>query len=489
MTRSSILSLVFVACISAALHAQAAPPLQSAPAPARRGPPVQGAEEDVPLVARFDANRDKVLDHAERAAAREFILANPGLRRPVAGTPVDRTGSRGARLTDADVKVYPASVSLYDPTALRTVFIDFERDDWEQELEAFWHTDVEIPATLRVDGRTYPKVGMSFRGNNSFTQVPPGLKRQFNITMDAWSDQNLLGHTSLNLLNANQDPTFLRTPLYLDVARDYIPALRANFVRVVINGESWGIYPNVEQMNKSFLKEWYKTDGGVRWKVPGSLNARKGLEYWGDNPASYKGAYEIKGADDPKAWAAFVQMVRVLNTTPPDRLEAALTPILDIDGALRFIALDNTFTNNDGYWTRGSDFAIYLDPAGKFHILVNDVNEAFGGVGGGFATNGGPFGPDPLVGMNDSSKPLRSKLLAVPALRAKYLAYTREIATKWLDWKVLEPLVTKYQGMIAADVRADTRKIYSFQEFEEGPILLKQLADRRRAMILSYAPR
>ena len=120
---------------------------------------------------------------------------------------------------------------------------------------------------------------------------------------------------------------------------------------------------------------------------------------------------------------------------------------------------------------------------------MSDVNEAFGGVGGGFATNGGPFGPDPLVALNDSSKPLRSKLLAVPALRAKYLAYTREIATKWLDWKVLEPLATKYQAMIAADVKADAHKIYPYSEFEEGPILLKQFADRRRAMILNFAPR
>jgi hypothetical protein len=77
----------------------------------------------------------------------------------------------------------------------------------------------------------------------------------------------------------------------------------------------------------------------------------------------------------------------------------------------------------------------------------------------------------------------------VPALRAKYLAYTREMATKWLDWKVLEPLATSYRALIAADVRADTRKIYSFAEFEEGPILLKQLADRRRAMILSFPAR
>src|SRR5262245_43327144 len=49
---------------------------------------------------------------------------------------------------------------------LRAIFLEFERDDWEQELAAFWHTDVELPATLTMDGKTYPDVGVSFRGNN-----------------------------------------------------------------------------------------------------------------------------------------------------------------------------------------------------------------------------------------------------------------------------------------------------------------------------------
>jgi spore coat protein CotH len=381
-------------------------------------------------------------------------------------------------------------VPFYDQGTVRTLFFEFEDGNWERELMAFKETDIEVPATLTVDGKTYKDVGVKFRGNSSFSMVPEGQKHSLNVSMDAFvKDQSLLGFTTLNLLNSHADPSFLHAVLYLQAARDFMPAPRANYVRVVINGESWGVYPNVEQINKTYIKHWYKTDAGVRWKAPGSPSARAGLEYWGPDPARYKGTYEIKSKDDPKAWAAFIELTRVLNTTPPEKLEAALAPILDIDGVLRFLALDNTFTNNDGYWVRGSDYSIYLDPGGKFHITVNDVNEAFGGVGGGFPTNGGPFGPDPLVGLSDSSKPLRSKLLAVPALRSKYLAYTREIAAKWLDWKLLGPLAAQYQALIAADVKADTRKIYSFAEFEAGPAMLKQLADRRLNLILNYPQR
>ena len=343
---------------------------------------------------------------------------------------------------------------------------------------AFKETDIEVPATLIVDGKTYKEVGVKFRGSSSFMMVPEGLKHSINVSMDAFTkDQSILGFDSLNLLSSHADPTFLRGVLYLQVARDFLPAARANFVRVVINGESWGIYQNVEQVDKTFLKQWFKTDAGVRWKAPGRPNGRLGLEYWGENPATYKSNYEIKGKDDPKAWAALINLTKVLNSTPPEKLEAALTPILDIDGVLRFLAIDAALANYDGYWVRASDYNIYLDPGGKFHILPHDINETFGG--------GGP-GPDPLVALNDPSKPLRSKLLALPVLRAKYLQYMRDIATKWLDWKTLEPLVTKYQALISADVKADTRKIDSAAGFESGAAAIRGFADRRRELILNY---
>ena len=98
---------------------------------------------------------------------------------------------------------------------------------------------------------------------------------------------------------------------------------------------------------------------------------------------------------------------------------------------------------------------------------------------------------DPLVGLDDTSKPLRSKLLAVPALRARYLGYVREIADKWLDWGTLQPLVQRYQAVIAEDVKADTRKLYTTAQFtagvDRGDDSLKSFADRRRAYLLKTA--
>ena len=497
--------------------------------PTMMGPmPMQQGERAI--VAQFDKDKDKRLNATERREARLWLESQPGAGRGGRGGFGGRggemaTGSPGARLSPDAVKKY-GNEPLYDPSVLRTLFFQFENDDWEKEMMAFNNTDVDVPATLIVDGKTYKNVGLHFRGASSFMAVPAGLKHSINVAIDFVDEkQTLLGYRTLNLLNAHEDPTLMRTVLYLQAAREYLPAPKANFVRVVLNGESWGIYPSAQQYNKDFINEWFKTTEGARWKVPGSPGGRGGLEYIGDDPAAYKRSFEIKTKDDPKAWADLVRLCKTLNTTPPEQLEKALAPILDIDQTLRFLAIDATLVNNDGYWTRASDYSIYQDVKGVFHLFPHDANETFGPGRGGMMRMGGPGAPppppppppgggdvmvqfapqqgrggpggggrggmrmggadlDPLIGLDDVTKPLRSKLLAVPALRERYMGYVHQIATKWLDWNTLGPNVQRYQALIGEDVKTDTRKLNTYEDFQSGVGTLKTFADTRRAMLL-----
>jgi hypothetical protein len=458
-----------------------------------------GVRPPLALVEKFDADKNKRLNSAERHAALDYVRAQGMGMRGRGGRgfgPQLGPAEPGARVSRSDVTAVPASVPFYDQTTLRTLFIDFADEDWEDQMEAFKETDVEVPATLTVDGRSYADVDFSFRGASSFMMVPEGRKRSLNVTLDNVNkSQNISGYNSLNLLNSHEDPSFLRSVLYLQAAREYLPAAKANWARVVINGEDWGLYVNVQQVDKPFLAEWFKTKNGTRWKVPGSPNGRGGLEYLGPTVDSYKQIYEIKGDDDPKAWAALVELTRVLGQTPPESLEQALAPLMEVDEVLRFLALENVFVNNDGYWVRASDYNIYLDPKGRFRLIPHDTNETMptrgaGGFGGGRGFGrGGDATLDPLVGLNDTSKPLRSKLLAVPALRAKYLAYVRDMATKWLDSRTLEPVVTRSHALIRATVKADTKRLDDFDAFERSVGDLRMFADTRRQYLLSYSPR
>lgn len=385
-------------------------------------------------------------------------------------------GTAGPAVTPEDVENHTGQ-PLYDSGTLRTLFLDFESTDWEAELVAFKDTDVEVPASVTVDGVEFENVGVHFRGMSSFRMVSDGSKRSLNLSFDFIDDdQRIEGYRTLNLLNAMGDPTMMRTALYSRIARDFIPAPDANFVQVVINGESWGIYTNVQQFNKDFLRDNFDTTDGARWKVPGSPNGRAGLEYLGDDVEAYRSLYEIKSRDDEESWNALIELTRILNETPVENLVDALEPILDIDGTLKFLAIDNALVNSDGYWVRASDYSLYRDLDGRFHVIPHDMNEGLG-------SSGSPT-LDPLVGLDDTTKPLRSRLLAVPELRDWYLDYVEEIATEWLTWDALGPIVEQHRALIGDAVLEDTRKLYSSDDFEPAIDSLRTFIEQRREFLL-----
>lgn len=465
-------------------------------------------------------------------------------------------GKPGIRVAATDVQSFQDQ-DLYDRSVVRTLFLTFENQDWESELADFKPTDVEVDATLMVDGKEYPLVGVSFRGASSFGMVPAGSKRSLNISMDmADEDQRLLGYKSLNLLNSNGDPTLMHSVLYSAIASKYLPTPAVNLVRVVINSEDWGIYQNAQQFDKHFISQHLGSSKGVvRWKVPGSPGGGGSLRYLSDNIEPYKRLYEIKNNDEEKSWKALIGLCKVLSETPVEDLPNALEPILDVDSALKFLALDIALINNDGYWVRGSDYSIYLDAEGKFHLAPHDMNESFsaagmgpgggapgfggpgfGGPGGrrgfgrggpGGAPNNGagqggnqnPFSLDPFIGLDNSDRPLRSRLLQVPQYRQRYIELLKQIAEEDLDWSNLEPVVAQLRDSVAEFVRLDSRKLSRTEDFfastgeqqtaevqaterasEENnnprrevrggrgglPVTLKQFAQQRREYLLSH---
>ena len=519
------------------------PPFGPGGGPPGGGPP--GPQKKVKLLEKFDLDGDKFLNAEERKAALDYLdleraegrmRRGPGMRRFGGGG--EEPAKPGKKISPADVKSYP-DAALYDPAVLRTIFIEFDTPTWEKEMAAFKNTDVEMRSKVTVDGKVYPDVGVHFRGMSSFMMVGEGKKRSLDLSFDARNkDQQIAGYHELELLNSHEDPTFLRTVLSYQVERDYLPAPKANFVRVVINGESWGIYINAQPFNKDFIRDNFHTTKGERWKAPGSPRGQASFKYLGEDPEKYKKIYDLKSKNNDKAWSDLIRLCKTLNETPPEKLEAELAPILDIDGALRFLALDNALINNDGYWIRTSDYAMYEDTKGVFHIFPRDSNETFvrpeGGPPGGmrgprfrppqqpgngdqpprdrFVVGPGPGfgGPrleikgvelDPLLAAKDENKPLISKLLAVPKFRERYLGYVRDIAEKWLDWNKLGPIARQYQSLIADDVRDDTRKLDRLEDFLKGvdedtegngrpgpggrgAIGLRKFAEERRAYLL-----
>jgi spore coat protein CotH len=332
---------------------------------AQTDPPPRPDDRPGPRLGRFDTDGNNVLDTAERAKARQYLRQIRPQRRGRGSGRFDRVpgGSgrepkRGPWVSLSQAKSY-ADASLYDPTVLRTLFLEFETEDWEAELEDFYRTGVEVPARLTVDSKVYPQVGVRFRGHSSFTGVSSGMKRSLNISIDhGKSKQRLYGYKTVELLNSFADPSFLRVVLFAAIARNYLPSLNANLVKVVINGESWGLYVNSQQFNTDFLDEWFGTRKGVRWKVPVNMDGFGSLAINGADVADYKPYFQLKTGGAVGAWQRLMKLCQSLNATPTENLETRLDEILNLDRALWFIAIDNVLIDNDGYISRGSDYAL-----------------------------------------------------------------------------------------------------------------------------------
>ena len=446
------------------------------------------------IVDKFDTDKDGKLTGAERQAALET-------RGGGTITPLNEENLHNNVQSDVQTSltsIPESSPPLYDAETLRTLYLRFHHKDWSEQMDAFYRTDVEVPADLIVDGKVYSDVGVHFRGTSSYFTVR-SEKKSFNIAVDYGEDgQRLYGYKTLNLLNGHVDGSFLREVLYNRIARDYIPAMKTNLVKLVINGENWGVYINLQQYNKDFLAEWFGTKGGIRWKVgPGRGGA---LVYAGDDPTAYQETYQLKTSNVENPWEGLIALCKMLDETTSDaELMEKLPSMLNIDQVLWQIAVSNVFMDDDGYIHKGGDYAIYQDVNGKFHLIPHDNNESFrfGRSGRGGPGGGGPGGwswgdlengmVSPVAHEDNVARPLINRLLSNPEWRARYLAHVRTVVDEWLDWEVLEPIIKEYQTLIDTEVQQDDKKLYGYQEFVTGvPADLKRFVNERREYLRNH---
>ena len=459
-----------------------------------------GPRPAVKIVSQFDTNKDGKLTGEERKAALESRgdAYQPGQE---AGNP---KGDIESDIKESIASTPSDSPSFYDALTLRTLYLRFHDEDWYSQLNAFYRTDVEVPAELVVDGKVYSEVGVRARGTSSYFTVR-SAKKSFNIAIDYGDDgQRLFGYKTLNLLNGHVDSSFIREVLYNRIARDYIPAMNTNLVKLIINGENWGVYINLQQYNKDFLEEWFDTREGIRWKIGPGGGA---LTYAGDDIASYQNTYQLKTGNVENPWEKLIELCEMLDEKTPDsKLKTDLSSIFNIDRALWQLAVSNVFMDDDSYIHKGGDFSLYKDINDRFHLISHDNNETFrfaresrGGPGGG-GPRGWSWGEladgmaTPLTHSDNPLRPVISRLLGVPEWKARYIAHVNTVINEWLDWNKIERIISEYHTLIDSEVQRDDKKLYSYDEFtnsiegEQGGRTpsFKQFITRRREYLLNH---
>jgi hypothetical protein len=404
---------------------------------------------------------------------------------------------------DASVEevVAPDYARLFPDGKIVDVDLEITAESWDV-LMADPRADVYVPANITYDGVRVENVAVRLKGNSSRNGVIQMGSERFSLKVDTdeyVDGQRLLGVDKLNFNNGFKDPTYLRETLGYELYRAMgVPSPRTAFVRLHRDGEPFGLYLVVEQVDKDFLRAHFDDAEGNLYKPEPPAGE---LRWLGSDFAAYEGM-ELKTNEEAPDHTGLLRFLDVLNNTPQGELEEAIEEELDVAGFVRWLAVTTVLVNLDSYAGPGHNYYLYEDPgAGRFVLLPWDVNESFGSFSCGYSA-------DELLELSylvpvcgdPARRPLIARLLQLPSVRAEYETRLAEALAIWTP-EAVTARVDTLAALIRDDVTADPTRFMSVEAFEiglyedqiQGPSMrttfgLTSFAERRSAILDAQLP-
>jgi hypothetical protein len=239
-----------------------------------------------------------------------------------------------------------------DPGAVATL---------QKDLEA------EVPARMRVpDERgTFSEHVVSLRikggfGSKRALDEKPAFKASFP------KGERVLGLEQLTLNNMVQDHTMVHETLgyhFYDALG--IPVPRTGYARVTVNGEPYGLYLNLESIDKPFLARRFGDDSGVLYEGT----------YGADLRESDVGKLDRHVGSD-RDHARLMEFVRAVNT-PGDSIFYGDHPLVDARTFLRMTAAEGLIEDWDSYY-HSNNYRIYWIPsARRWAFIPTGLDQTF----------------------------------------------------------------------------------------------------------------
>ncbi len=378
------------------------------------------------------------------------------------------------------------TTGIYDEGVIQQINLQFSQGNYWTQLTNNYASKTDLAATMTVNGVKYENVGVRFKGQTSYQGARNADKKSFNLSTDFINTaQKVGGYKTFNLNNSYQDASFMREVFYYHQIRRHTPAAKANFVHLYLNGQDWGLYQSIQQLNKDFLKEWFFSNDGSNWRAEsptgmggGFGNGTSALNYFTDDTTTYQKYYTLKSSDQKYPWKDLPTLCRLLNKTELDKLEETVAQYLDIDRTLWHIANEVLFSDDDSYIHKGGmDYYLYQDAeTGRFMTMDYDGNSVM-------ATQNATWSP--FYNETKINFPVMNRLFAVPTIRQRYLAHLRTLINETFDEKTTSATIDKYASLIDSLVLKDPKKMTSYAQFQNAIPALKSFISTRRNYLLN----
>src|SRR5262245_38729163 len=297
------------------------------------------------------------------------------------------------------------------------------------------------PATFVADGVTYENVKMRYRG--AWARTWP--KKPLNIFFN--EDKPFKGQRRLNLNSSFRDPSFIRETLAYHIYQVAgAPASRSQLARVHLNGRFRGLYVQVEQPDKAFLKR-LDLKGAMLLKTASRRNDSDEREL---GPAEAdRRSYEQETQKEEDGYGALKKFCEELANTR-NALEF-FEKNLDLEKYINYLAATTLCQNWDGY--SKNHFLVY-DGRGskKWFVLPWDLDRSLGDYWDW------SFGRADLpVELGTRAKPgvtgwnrLMDRFFSSPELRRRLADRLQQLLEKEFTIQKLGPVIDQMQAVIGS---------------------------------------
>lgn len=353
--------------------------------------------------------------------------------------------------------------------------LTIRQSNWAQVLDSMKiYGEGMIVGAAEIDGVKYPNVGIRYRGQTSYTYE--GDKNPYQIELNyIHPDQNHQGYKSFTLSNTLRDPSYLREYLGFAIARSYMSAPEANFVKLYVNNEYAGIYVNIEPVDADFLKRRMSGAWTSLFKCSPDLDIDKGPENCKKNTFGnlefeedancYLYNYRLKEGD---GWQNLIELCRILEQEP-----TKIASVLDVDATLWMHAFNNMTANLSSYSGQHShNYYLYRGQNGLFSPVIWDLNLAFGsfkntGQGSDLSIKE-MTELDPFLNANNLTKPLIRQLLADEFYRKVYVSHMRQLMQEKFRRDSFRKECEAVMTRIKPAVSQEKNGYYTMDEFNES---------------------
>jgi len=373
---------------------------------------------------------------------------------------------------------FPTDYSVvFDPSKVNKLEFIFTSDEWQA-----MQTDLSAKAggggppgqgstenpdyfhcTVKFNGLEWHNVGIRYKGNSSI-RARSG-KLPLRLKFDEWEDdfpeihnQRFYGFKELSLSSNYNDASLMREKSACDVFRNFgVPAVRSVFYEVYIdegNGTLayYGVYSVLEIVDDTFLDDWFGSKTGNCYKPDGD-----GAQFAANN--FNLNDFELKTnentSDRSDIQAMFDILHSSLRTSDAAQWRSNLESVFDVDGFLKYLAVNNTIQNWDTYGKMSHNYYLYHDPKdGLIKWIAWDNNEAFqdGKQGGAVSFGMAEVGTD---------WPLLNFIIADNTYEAAYKKHINSFITSSFANSRMNSIYTTQQSLLSASATAE-RSGYSY---------------------------